>query len=274
MISAWQEAASPVLDRVRQDLPTRQLAALRVVAMTSDADVGVADIAPHVARDAGLAARVLRAANSAHYGLVGRATTVHFAVSVIGFQTLRAIAAGVAAGLGRTTPLPDGYVERDATTAVAAQLLAPPAGADPSECYGVGLLHNLGDWLLHLYDPVGTARLRAAHQGDLVRLADAQHHRYGCTSGQLAAALLATWQLPARFVEPIGNQHDLDLVSDDAATIVLQAALALTATSVDDATELTGHQRARLHACGVAPDTSEVLDRIRTDASWITDLLR
>ncbi len=274
MITEWQEAASPVLDRVRRELPTRQLAALRVVSMTSDADVGVADIVPHVARDAGLAGRVLRAANSAHYGLTGRATTVHFAVSIIGFQTLRAIAAGVAAGIGRTMPLPDGYVERYATTAVAAQLLAPPAGADPSECYGVGLLHNLGDWLLHLYDPGGAARLRVDHQGDPIRLAEGQLHRYGCTSGQLAAALLARWQLPARFVEPIGNQHALDLATDDAATIVLQAALALTTTSEDGDAVLTEHQQARLHACGVAQDPAEVLEQIRDNARWIVDLLR
>ncbi len=275
MSDAWREAASDLLTQVRPQLPSRPVAALRVLAMTADPDVGVIDISHHVARDAGLTGRVLRAANSAYYGLAGRAATVHFAVSVIGFQTLRAIAAGVAAGIGGTASLPDGYVRRYATTAAFAQQLARPAGADPAECYGIGLLHNLGDWLLHLYDPSGDAELRIRCASDVFGLASAQQQRYGCTSGQLAAALLSEWQLPVRFCTPIGNQHEAEVDTDDAATIVLQAALALAVFAEDDFTQvLTDEQQGRLDACGAPADLEPMMEQARSEAGWIIDLLR
>lgn len=274
MNAAWQESASLLLARVRHDLPARPVAALQVLAMTGDPDVGVADIAPQVARDAGLSARVLRAANSGHYGLPGRAATVHVAVSVIGFQTLRAMAAGIAAGIAHTTALPDGYVQRYANAAASAQLLARAAGANPAECYGIGLLHNLGDWLLHLYDPSGERCLRTERGSDPELLADAQRERYGCTSGQLASMLLTEWGLPCRFVDPIGHQHDLALATEDTSTIVLQAALAVAALAEDDAHILTEQQQGRIRSCGALPELDVLLAQVQVDASWITDLLR
>lgn len=162
-------ASSRILQAIDGDLPARTSAAFDVLLLTDNPDVGVAEIATVVARDPGLTARAMRVANSAFYGLPGRVGSAQFAISVIGFSTLRAMAAAAAAGIDDPSKLPDGYLEDAAHVAVACSTLGPRVGVSAHEAQGLGLLHNLGTWLLHMFDPAGYLRLRQdAASSDIV----------------------------------------------------------------------------------------------------------
>ena len=94
---------------------------------------------------------MLRLANSAYYGLSRRVAEVSFAVTVVGFPTVRAMAAVHASGLfepGEHT-VPDGYWEHSVATATVCSVLAPRAGVRPNQAFPLGLLHDLGSALLY-----------------------------------------------------------------------------------------------------------------------------
>ena len=66
--------------------------AAQIVALTHADDAGAKDLSRLLAADAALAGRVLKLANSAYYRLRGRVSSLQFAVTVVGFATVRSMA--------------------------------------------------------------------------------------------------------------------------------------------------------------------------------------
>ena len=73
------------------DLPPLPEIALKVARLGDDPNAGTQVISQAVAADPALAARVLRLANSAYYGVPRRIGTMREALMVLGLRTLRSI---------------------------------------------------------------------------------------------------------------------------------------------------------------------------------------
>lgn len=196
-------------------LPARATVAVRVLQVVDDPDTGSTELAHALAADPALAARVLALANSAYFGLSGRVATLPYAVAVVGFQTIRAIAAAVAGGLGQPDAVPEGFWIQAATTATAAGLLAPVVGASPADAFCVGLLNGIGSALLHQVSPIGALCLPIAHY--TAEVADAELRQYGESHCDAAVRALRAWHFPERMCEVIAGHHDAPL--PDAAPI-------------------------------------------------------
>ncbi len=233
-----------------ENVPSSRGAALKVVQMVDDPRVGAADVAAAVGSDPALTARILQVANSAYYGLSGRIRTTSFAVTVVGFQTVRSLAALAAAGVQRTDDLPKGFWQRSAAVATASSLLAVRAGAAGPDAFCVGMLHDLGTVLLWRREP-------AAHDA-LQRLASVERplqqlelERYGGTHATLGADVLAAWNVPEDLCRAIGRHHDLPSASAAPLRRALQAGIVL-------AERLDGVKQpwapAALEAVGVRPE--------------------
>ncbi len=188
-----------------EDLPARAGAAALVLRLADDPETS----APHLARalgtDPGLAARVLRMANSSYYGLSGRVATLPFAVSVVGFQAVRSLAVVAAAGLDGPGTAPEGFWRAAALTATGAELVAPLVGADPGDGFSLGLLHTLGSALLHQQGP--GAGLCVPEPECAPDLLEAERETYGIAHDELGARVLASWHVPARVCDVVGRHH-------------------------------------------------------------------
>src|SRR3954454_19569323 len=104
------KARTPDLVRELERLPTDSTAAVRVLLIADDASSSADDLGAVVAADPALTTRVMRMANSAFYGLSGRVRSCAFAVTVLGFSTVRSVAAATAAGaLEEDVTLPPGF---------------------------------------------------------------------------------------------------------------------------------------------------------------------
>ena len=184
-----------LLSRLDQ-VPAQRPVAMQIVRMTRDDDMSSFRLAAVVGADAPLAARLMRLANSAYYGLSGRVRTMSFAVTVLGFTTVRSLALSAAAGVGGKDPVPPGFWRRSACTAVAAGELARPLGLNAPDAFCLGLLSGIGQALLHHADPTGYALLAdAAHERRA--LIEAERHRYGASHVAVSAAALRAWSFPA-----------------------------------------------------------------------------
>ena len=95
-------AAPKITERALLDalehLPAQQSAAVRVLHVVDDPASSSTDLATAVGADPVLTAQVMRMANSAYYGLSGRVRSCEFAVTLLGFATIRSLAAAFAAG--------------------------------------------------------------------------------------------------------------------------------------------------------------------------------
>ena len=115
-----------------------------------------------LASDVALASRVMKLANSAYFGMRGRVTSLQFAVTVVGFTTVRTMATVALTNLDDESRLPENFWDRTTSLALAASTLAPRFGERPRTRCASGLLAQIGAALLHHNDPVGYEEIIAA----------------------------------------------------------------------------------------------------------------
>jgi putative nucleotidyltransferase with HDIG domain len=163
-----------------------------------------------ISGDVALSARLLRMANSAHYGAPQRVASVSHAAVLLGGDTVRALAVSTACGLldhpGEAGP--PGFDRHAASTAAATGVVAERVGYSRAEGFTVGLLHDLGLFLLHRRDPGKATQARNApstsHQ------LTAELRAFGLTHAQAGAAALEAWSFPTAMVEAVASHHGSD----------------------------------------------------------------
>jgi HD-like signal output (HDOD) protein len=223
------------LDRLLAGIDTmgaQHPVAAQVVAVANAEDASARTLAEVLAGDVALAGRVMKLANSAYFGMSGRATTLQFAVTVVGFTAVRTMATVALTCLDDESQLPDGFWETSTGVALTASVLAPRFGARPQDALCLGLLAQVGVALLHADDPAGYGELAAAHGPFAARRA-AEVRRYGISALRLSAVALEQWGFPLAMVAPLAAVDDP--ISPDGA--LLRVAFEVGARSTDPAHE-------------------------------------
>jgi HD-like signal output (HDOD) protein len=194
--------------------------AAQVVSVANAEDTGAKALADILAADVALAGRVMKLANSAYFGMRGRVTSLQFAVTVVGFTTVRTMATVALTDLDDESRLPQDFWRISTSVALAASTLAGRFGERPQDALCLGLLAPVGIALLHHNDPEGYAEITATEPTTAARRA-AEVRRYGIHAFRLTAVALEQWGFPRSMVDPLGAVDDL--TSADGA--LLRAAL-------------------------------------------------
>lgn len=210
-----------IAELLMDKLPARADVATRVLTVVDDPTSNASDLARAVGADPALAARTVGLANSAYYGLSGRVATIEFAVSVVGFNTVRALSLTLAAGLDRPGAVPEGFWEQAATCAAAAGELAPSFGVSAPEAFCLGLLHTIGSALLHQAMPLPALCL--PFPSDPGEQAEQEIERYGYGHAEVGARVLAGWNFPPALCFLIAHHHDALPLDASPLARVLQA---------------------------------------------------
>ena len=140
------------LDRLSELQPFPAVAS-RVLATVEDPDCTAQDLSQIIQCDAGLAAHILRVANSSYYGFSGRIKTIDHCVVVLGFKAVRDLAISMAsasvfqngAELKARKQL---WHHSLACGALSHRLAAEATGVSPDEAFLGGILHDVGKLVL------------------------------------------------------------------------------------------------------------------------------
>ncbi len=195
---------------------------LRLRRLMDDPASSLGDIADMVSTDPGLAARLLRVANSAYFGRRQEVDTVRRAVAVLGTQQIHDIVLATSV-IGRFAGIPvrlvdmHGFWRASVFAAAASKLLADRCNIlDSERMFVAGLLAQVGQLVLYLHLPdVMSSALEIAQREDRpIHLVEREllGFDYAAVSGELFTA----WQLPPGLVEPIRHHTDPASVADDA----------------------------------------------------------
>jgi putative nucleotidyltransferase with HDIG domain len=213
-------ALVPSRDDARRDALFRELGQLRELPPAPRTIAEIWDVlgrpestaralADVLQRDAALSAKVLRLANSAYFSLPRPVSDVRGACVVLGFDTIRAMAVGVAAldsfssRVGRRLDL-DAFWRHSLGAATAAQSLARQAGiAEAGTAFCAGILHDVGKLVLAT---LGADRYRAIATAGPADL-DAEAAAFGADHAETGAWLGARWHFPADVLEAIRTHH-------------------------------------------------------------------
>ena len=173
-------------------------------------DDGVSNdaIAKKISADQVLTIKVLRAANSAHYGGNRKIGSVNDAVSLLGFNAVRTLV--LASGLTGVFKAPEGFdlpqFWRDSFgLAATCKWVARFSHDDPETAFTCGMIHNIGELLINILMPNECAEMKKAI--DEGSSSDSIEKEFlGFDFSEAGAELASRWKFPDAFVKGIRFQ--------------------------------------------------------------------
>ncbi|MDR3212873.1 MAG: HDOD domain-containing protein [Azoarcus sp.] len=174
-------------------------------------------IASLISQDVGIAAAVIRAANSPLFGSGQRITSIADATNILGFGLLANLVqeALLQSSLGGNAASLERFWDSSRYTALAAKRLATVVGRiNPDTAYTFGLFHDCGIPLLMQRYPEYKNILRAANQDTGRVFTDIEEEIIDTSHAVLGYYLARTWGLSDAVAQGILNHHDYTQLED------------------------------------------------------------
>lgn len=213
------------------ELPFEPALLPELFASTADNSMrNTAYIAGLVERSPGIAARILRLANSAYYGMQTKVSSLEQGVRLLGLNEVRNIILqiGVTAAVMKL-PLPPKFPfvrlwEHQLITANMAKAMGNillqlskggGAGILPDELYVAGLLHDMGKTMVAAHCPNDWEAIHDLACCENLTFAQAEEDYWGIDHAAAGARLLTFWGVPMRLVELVNWHHAPHLASPE-----------------------------------------------------------
>jgi HD-like signal output (HDOD) protein len=183
-----------------------------LTAVLSREDYSLPQIERIVAKDVGMAAKILQLANSAFIGTHGRVSSLLQAVSLIGTETVRTLVLSVHVfsrcdGNSEVAAYLPALWDHSVAAASLAQRVASSQACGKAmveESFTAGLLHDIGKVIL-LSEMLSKYREILGTKGGSILSLELEH--MGCTHAQVGAYLMSIWGLPVPLVHAVAF-HD------------------------------------------------------------------
>jgi HD-like signal output (HDOD) protein len=192
-------------------LPTVPKVVQELISSLDDDAVLIGELAQKIAADPVLSARLLRLANSAYYHPPRPIGSIDEALRMLGFSTVRTLV--ISAGLtGSFRPIPGlelaAFWRYSMKAAVIARWLAAKADVDPNQAFTVGLMHAIGQLVMHAAMPekmLAVARVAGPFDP---RRGDVERHSFGFSFSAVGARLAELWRFPNAYIAALTQWQD------------------------------------------------------------------
>ncbi len=213
------------LDREVRELPSLSVVVSQLLTLLQRDDVAMAELMEEIGRDQGLAARILRIANSPFYGLSTHIASLKDAGAMLGVHTLYNIvtAAGI---MGQFPATADESFDRLSFwkhaigVGVCARVLARHSGLDTEVAFTAGLLHDIGKLVMAAYFEDDFSHVLAYRDEHDCLLRDAEQAVLGFDHTVIGARVARHWKLPEPVVNAIQHHHVLMDVASPLSELV------------------------------------------------------
>ncbi len=193
-------------------LPTLPAVAVQLLNIFSDPDVSIREVARLIESDPALAAKILKAANSAQFGCGRGIAEIGRALTLLGKRTVTSLALGfslseISTRNGKQQKLFQDYWLQAVSRAMTCELLGKRfARGKEGELFVSGLLSSIGSLALLHSEPESYAQVRAEAESGTRPLLDIQREVYGTDYVELTTQLLGQWKLPPEIISSIVDQ--------------------------------------------------------------------
>ncbi|MES2823975.1 MAG: HDOD domain-containing protein [Pseudomonadota bacterium] len=198
-----------------QKLPNIPKVVQELIESFGDESVSNDAIAKKISSDQVLTIKVLRAANSAHYGGNRKIGSVNDAVFLLGFNAVRTLV--LASGLTGAFKAPEGFDlpkfwHDSFAVAATCKWIARFSRDDSETAFTCGMIHNIGELLINILLPNECAEIKkVVNKGE--NEADIQKNVLGFNFPEAGAELANRWKFPDAIVK--GIRYQLDPVAEE-----------------------------------------------------------
>lgn len=191
-----------------QALPTIPRVLQELIASFNDEDVAVAHLVQLISADQVLSANVLRMANSAYFEVPYTVSTVPDALAKLGFTNVRTLVISIGlTGSFKAIPGIDArqFWRHSLHTAVVSRHLSAQVAIRPDLAFTVGLMHAIGELVMHLGMPQEMLALDASLALLNPNRLATEQATFGYTHADVGAELARRWKFPSQFSKAIAG---------------------------------------------------------------------
>lgn len=178
----------------------------------------LARVGQKIAADVGLAAAMLKVANSALFGGSGRARSVYQAIDLLGMRNVSSIATGLvirhSLGGGKNAALERFWDTAEKVAMICAYLAKALRGIPVDEAYTLGLFHDCGIPLLMERFPNYRETLARANRAADRSFFSVEDEDIGTNHGAVGYFLARSWSLHDDLCNAIRWHHEPDVFRD------------------------------------------------------------
>ncbi len=198
------------------ELPPIPAVAVNLLGLLAKEEVALNEVAATISADATIATEVLRAANTAYYGVRGEVTSIHHATTLLGIGRIRVLAAtiGLRRYLGQALRLPAVLRcwRHNLACAATTEQIALRLGGNAADAYAAGLLHDIGRLALIVAHPKQYPAFLDTADARGLELLDLERELFGidhCEAGQWFTQQLL---MPQVFQDVAMHHHNPEAV--------------------------------------------------------------
>jgi HD-like signal output (HDOD) protein len=195
-------------------LPVFPRVAVQVMSLASNPEATIREFEKLINQDSGMAAKILRTANSATFSTGREITSIQRALLQLGASQIRSIATAAAVQAVSTNKKVDRHFDADAFyrhslgVALAAKLIATLGHyKDPEEAFTAGMLHDIGKLAIALFLPDEMRMIHSMSQESGASHFAAEKEILGITHEEIGELAARIWSLPAIYYAPIRYHH-------------------------------------------------------------------
>lgn len=215
----------------------------KIMEIVQDPNSTVHDLELEILKDQSLTSKVLKLANSTHYGYPRKISTVSRATILLGFKTIESISLASTVSKFLIGEL-EGYAleehdlwNQSQTCAIVSRYIAKNKRFNqPEQAYVAGLLRDIGKTILNYYVKNEYNNIIEMVETENISFLEAEKIILGFDHAQVGGRVAEKWNFPKELVEAIEYHHtpektkeNLDLVSivhiADAITMMMGVGL-------------------------------------------------
>jgi HD-like signal output (HDOD) protein len=207
---ATASTAAAKVVRVTGELPAMPHIAAQVMEKLSNPNSTARDIHQLISKDQGLAARVLKVANSPYYGACRSISSLRDAVLFMGFDSIRSlIMTAVLKGMFSALTLYEKLLwEHSIACGVAARHLSKETGYQRTEeAFLTGLMHDIGKTVLLLRVPSAMQDIIQETYNTGSDFATIERQSLGFTHAEVGQIIADQWRFALDIEDAIANHH-------------------------------------------------------------------
>lgn len=272
-----------IVDKV-DDIESLPMIITKVISLADDPESNVNDMENLILKDQALTTKVLRLANSTHYGYARRISTLSEATVLLGFQAIKGIALASTVKPFLKKELKGYSLEKNIlwtqsqTCAIISRFIAKKIKyTNPEEAYIAGLLRDIGKTILNEHMENEYNEILQKIEREDISFLDGEKEILGFDHGEIGEKIALKWDFPQTLVETIGYHHTPDLATinpilvsivhiADAITMMLGVGLGV--DGLQYGISETALRNLNLREIDIQDIMSEVLDLICDEHSF------